>query len=304
MKNLRVICLLAAGLFLSATCSAQSEKHLREIRGFRAGSVRRIGQKRPVCAGLDGRRRTDLHALQLHSGGQNRIPPGAIETGKYTFRSFETDSTTYHFLNRKIVAAAGIVRLHGFLFEKKEFKFTARLATAVYVKQKNAGNWLRQTTRRDDFIHPQKNGLSLRRPVAFRLKNCPVGIESKTSDSWLEVPLGVEDSRCLPLGDGFFVDDERIGEGLKKNVVPWPSTDWNQMRPPYFSVRLLQMESPMPVPSYLSLLSTARKNRLKIFSRCFSLIPMPLSRTMNKISLVCGSVFPDDLHRAVGGLPG
>lgn len=146
MKNLRVICLLVAGLFLSATSSAQSEKQLREIRAFEQARYDALVKKDlPALASMVADELTYTHSNCTVEDKTEYLR--ALETGKYTFRSFETDSTTYHFLNREIVTAAGIVRLHGFLFEK-EFKFTARF-TAVYVKRKKRWQlaaW--QTTRR------------------------------------------------------------------------------------------------------------------------------------------------------------
>ena len=58
----------------------------------------------------------------------------ALSSKKYVFESFTTDSTEYHFLNRKTVIAAGIVRMKGQRLGKG-FELKARF-TAVYVRRK------------------------------------------------------------------------------------------------------------------------------------------------------------------------
>lgn len=58
----------------------------------------------------------------------------ALESKKYTFTRFDTDSTRYHFHNQRIVVAAGCVTMQGKYYET-EFKLNGRF-TAVYVKRK------------------------------------------------------------------------------------------------------------------------------------------------------------------------
>ena len=70
----------------------------------------------------------------------------ALKTHKYTFDAFQTDSTSYRFLNKKTVIAAGIVNMAGMYF-KTPFKIHGRF-TAVYVyKQKHWQLAMWQTTK-------------------------------------------------------------------------------------------------------------------------------------------------------------
>ncbi len=146
MKNLRLLSLLVAGLFLATSIAAQRINRLHQIRVFEQARYAALVKKDlPALASMLADELTYTHSNCTVEDKTEYLR--ALETGKYTFRSFETDSTTYRFLKRKIVTAAGIVRLHGFLFEK-EFKFTARF-TAVYIKRNKRWQlaaW--QTTRR------------------------------------------------------------------------------------------------------------------------------------------------------------
>src|SRR5665213_1099213 len=74
-----------------------------------------------------------------------------------------------------------------------------------------------------------------------------------------------------------------IAGRVKRKVLPWPSADSTQMRPPWRSTIFLHTARPMPVPGYSSRLCS----RLKIWNRflmyCGSM-PMPLSRTPKRHS--------------------
>ncbi len=123
-------------LLLPAWCAAtgQSPRRIQAIHAFEQARYEAL-VKRNFQA-LESMIAPEL--VYTHSNGNledRQAYFAALEQRTYVFSKFESDSTLYRFLNRRTVAATGIVRIAG-TYRDNPFDIRGRF-TAVYVRRKS-----------------------------------------------------------------------------------------------------------------------------------------------------------------------
>ncbi|MGI9158710.1 MAG: nuclear transport factor 2 family protein [Saprospiraceae bacterium] len=131
MKKIILLALLLPALHAAM---GQTPRCIQTIRAFEQARYQAL-IKRDFQA-LDAMIAPEL--VYTHSNGNvedRQAYVAALEKRTYVFSKFETDSTLYRSLNRRTVAATGIVRIAG-AYQDKPFDIRGRF-TALYICRKN-----------------------------------------------------------------------------------------------------------------------------------------------------------------------